>query len=243
MEEPVVPFRSDFPFIEAMNEAARTLGTPRSVEETVSAITFAAKDTVPHANHASISLVDRHGTMHTLVPTDKFVADADQLQCELAEGPCLDAALGTPLVCSDDLAHDARWPLYAPRAVSMGVGGQMALHLFDDSGSRGGLNLYFDRAGLIDAQTVAVAELFATLAAAAMGHARELDGLNRALQTRTNIGKAIGILMERYELDEERAFQFLVRTSQTGNVKLRVIADEIIAAANTKVHARRTSQR
>jgi hypothetical protein len=116
----------------------------------------------------------------------------------------------------------------------MGIGAQMALHLFDDHGSHGGLNLYFDQAGRIDAQTVAVAELFATLAAAAMGHARELDGLNHALRTRTDIGKAIGILMERYELDEDRAFQFLVRTSQTGNVKLRVIADEIIDAANTR---------
>jgi ANTAR domain-containing protein len=175
--------------------------------------------------------------MHTLVPTDQFVADADRLQCELGEGPCLDAVLGTPLVRSDDLAHDARWPTYKPRAVLMGVGGQMALHMFHDNGSLGGLNLYFDRPGLIDGQTVAVAELFAVLAAAAMGHARELDGLNRALQTRTSIGKAIGLLMERYELDEERAFQFLVRTSQTGNVKLRVIADEIVTAANAKVHA------
>jgi hypothetical protein len=238
-----VSYSSDFTFVEAMNEAARTLGTPRSVDETVNAITFAAKDTIPHAGHASISLVDKRGTMHTLVPTDQLVADADRLQSELAEGPCLDAALGTPLVHSNDLARDDRWPRYAPRAVSMGVGGQMALHLFDDSGSRGGLNLYFDHAGLIDAQTVAVAELFAILAAAAMGHARELDGLNRALQTRTNIGKAIGILMERYDLDEDRAFQFLVRTSQTGNVKLRVIADEIIAAANKKVHGRPRSQR
>jgi hypothetical protein len=95
------------------------------------------------------------------------------------------------------------------------------------------------------AQTVAVAELFATLAAAAMGHARELDGLNRALQTRTAISKAIGIVMERYGLDEDRAFQFLVRTSQTGNVKLRAIAYEIIAAANTRMQSQgdRGSQR
>jgi hypothetical protein len=51
----------------------------------------------------------------------------------------------------------------------MGIGAQMALHLFDDHRLPGGLNLYFDQAGLIDAQTVAFAELFDTLAAAAMG--------------------------------------------------------------------------
>jgi hypothetical protein len=232
-----VPSPLDATLLEAMNEAARTLAAPQSVDDTVTVISFAARDTVPDVDHASISVVDRHGAMKTLVPTDKFVADADRLQCELGEGPCLDAALGTPLVRSDDLAHENRWPRYAPRAASMGVGGQLALHLFDARTAIGGLNLYFDRPGLIDAHTVALAELFATLAAAAMGHAHEVEGLHHALQSRTAIGKAIGILMERYGLDDDRAFQFLVRTSQTGNVKLRVIADEIIAAANTRNHA------
>jgi hypothetical protein len=82
-----VPISSSPSLLEAMIEAARTLRSPQSVEATVRAITFAATDTVPHTEHASISLVDRHGTMHTLVPTDQLVADADRLQCTLGEGP------------------------------------------------------------------------------------------------------------------------------------------------------------
>lgn len=34
--------------------------------------------------------------------------------------------------------------------------------------------------------------------------------------------------MERYGLDSDRAFAFLVRVSQSGNVKLRDVADGII---------------
>jgi AmiR/NasT family two-component response regulator len=42
------------------------------------------------------------------------------------------------------------------------------------------------------------------------------------------IGQAVGILMERYRLDPHRAFAFLVRTSQVGNLKLHDVAKGIV---------------
>jgi AmiR/NasT family two-component response regulator len=46
------------------------------------------------------------------------------------------------------------------------------------------------------------------------------------------VGQAIGIVMERYGIDGERAFQFLVRASSTSNIKLRVIAEELVQQAD-----------
>jgi AmiR/NasT family two-component response regulator len=37
--------------------------------------------------------------------------------------------------------------------------------------------------------------------------------------------------MERYKIPEQQAFAFLTRLSQNRNVKLRIIAEELIAAA------------
>ena len=54
-------------------------------------------------------------------------------------------------------------------------------------------------------------------------------GLNTALDTRKLIGQAQGILMERYHLDEARAFEVLRRYSQDHNVKLRQVAEDLIA--------------
>jgi AmiR/NasT family two-component response regulator len=54
-------------------------------------------------------------------------------------------------------------------------------------------------------------------------------GLNTALDTRKLIGQAQGILMERYGLDEARAFEVLRRYSQDRNVKLREVAEHLIA--------------
>ena len=52
--------------------------------------------------------------------------------------------------------------------------------------------------------------------------------LRQALQTNRTTGTAVGIVMTRYELDSERAFKVLVRTSQQSNRKLHDIAAEVV---------------
>ncbi len=75
------------------------------------------------------------------------------------------------------------------------------------------------------------ARLFATHAAIILGHAQQEDQLNEALRNRKTIGQAIGILMERYRIDADRAFQFLIRASSTSNVKLRDVAEEVVTSS------------
>ena len=63
----------------------------------------------------------------------------------------------------------------------------------------------------------------------AVGEAETTVGqLRKALQTNRTIGTAVGIVMTRYELDLERGFQVLVRTSQQSNRKLHDIATEVV---------------
>jgi AmiR/NasT family two-component response regulator len=54
------------------------------------------------------------------------------------------------------------------------------------------------------------------------------------VKTRQAVGRAVGIVMERYGLNEQRAFAFLARVSQTRNVKLRQVAAEMVADAETR---------
>jgi AmiR/NasT family two-component response regulator len=75
---------------------------------------------------------------------------------------------------------------------------------------------------------VQLAERFATQAGAMLGYAKQVEQLSQALHTRTDIGTAVGILMERYNIDQHRAFAFLTRSSQTRNIKVRVLAQQII---------------
>jgi AmiR/NasT family two-component response regulator len=73
-----------------------------------------------------------------------------------------------------------------------------------------------------------MAELFASHAALALDAVEIVGSLSRAVATRQVIGEAVGVIMERYQIDSQRAFAFLTRTSQQSNVKLRDVAAQIV---------------
>ena len=79
-----------------------------------------------------------------------------------------------------------------------------------------------------------MAELFATHAAVAFGKARDIDNLTVALKSRTVIGQATGLVMAKYDLDQDAAFAFLQRTSSHLNMKLRQVAEQIVVEANAR---------
>ena len=88
--------------------------------------------------------------------------------------------------------------------------------------------MYSTESEAIDPQAPGIADLFAAHAALALGNVRELDDLYAALATREVIGKAVGLLMAKYHLDEDAAFGFLVRTSSHSNTKVREIAARMV---------------
>lgn len=56
-----------------------------------------------------------------------------------------------------------------------------------------------------------------------------VENLNRALETRTVIGMALGILMQRLDLDDEQAWSYLTRCSQDQNRRVCDLASTIVA--------------
>lgn len=56
---------------------------------------------------------------------------------------------------------------------------------------------------------------------------RQVATLGEAVEHRTSIGIALGMIMERLELDNERAFAYLRTCSQAQNRKLYDLAVEI----------------
>lgn len=196
-------------------------------------LTAAACQAMEKVDFASVTLVRADGAIETLAPTDDLALEADRLQYRLREGPCYDAATDDAMFIAEDLAHDARWPQYAPQAAALGIGAQMGLDLQAPHGERAALNLYsLDPQPFLD--DVPVAEVFAAQAALMLGFTNTLDQMSYALESRKTIGQALGIVMERYQIDEERAFAFLVRVSRDSNVKLRAVAADIVAGHNSR---------
>jgi AmiR/NasT family two-component response regulator len=81
----------------------------------------------------------------------------------------------------------------------------------------------------------AVSVYNARLLAEARGRAEQLQ---RAMSSRTVIDQAIGIMRSRSGGSSEEAFDRLTQISQAENVKLRVVAERLVAEAVKRARAR-----
>lgn len=218
----------------ALAEAARTINESRSLGETLDSIVQTVVLALSEFDHAGISISHRDGKIETMSGTDQLVWELDDIQYSLMEGPCVDAVRKEPVVVVEHARHDQRWPHYMPQAAQRGLRAQLGLRLYTENETLGGLNLYSTQSETIDPDSVHLAELFATHAAIVLGRVRVEDQLNQAIATRKVIGQAIGIIVERYQIPSDRAFQFLVRASQHGNIKLRDVAQEVVESTDQK---------
>lgn len=206
--------------------------TPGDLDATLVQITAAAVEVLPDVQYASITIKHADGRLETAAPTDDVLLGIDAAQYELQEGPCYEAAVDTVHVTAPDLASDARFPRYAPVAVAAGIRAQAGIRLFENESSQGALNLYSEQVGAFEDLGI-LGQLFAHQSAVALDYAREIESLQEAMHNRGTIGQAIGIVMERFQLDDARAFGFLVRLSQHENLKVRVLAEELVAGSRT----------
>ncbi|GAB7006572.1 GAF and ANTAR domain-containing protein [Nocardioides sp. AN3] len=211
-------------------DAARQLSQalrPGDLDATLERITRAAVEVLPEVDYASITVKHASGHLETAAPTDEAIIKLDAAQYQLQEGPCYESATETVHVLSPHLADDVRFPRYAPVAVRAGILAQAGLRLFDTPTANGALNLYSVHEGSFE-DLGTLHELFVHHAATALAYAREIGQLQEAVKTRQVIGQAVGVTMERFGLNEARAFGFLTRLSQDTNVKLRVVAERLL---------------
>ncbi|GAA2094868.1 GAF and ANTAR domain-containing protein [Streptomyces albiaxialis] len=207
-------------------DMARTLLGQDSVQETLDQIVRHAVSLVGGCEQAGILVVEGWRDVRTLAATSELVHASDRLQQETGQGPCFDATRRKTEVfrIADMNASLHRWPKYAPRARRLGIGSVMGFLLFTDDDNLGALDMYSTRRRAFTERSERVGWLLASHAAVALASARTHAQLGEALETRNEIGEALGIVMERYTLTEEQAFAVLRRSSQDRNVKLRDIA-------------------
>ena len=211
---------------------AREINQPRDLDATLQAIVESAQRSMPGIDQVGISIAHRDGTIETRAATGDLVWQLDSLQYGINEGPCVYAIKVEPVVKVEHALHEPRWPRYMPQAVEMGLRAQLGLALYNDAVTLGGLNMYSTSSDTIDPEVENLAELFAAHAAVTLGRAQREDQLRTALTSRQLIGQAVGIVMERYGMDETRAFDYLARVSSHSNVKLRDVAQEVVDQTN-----------
>jgi hypothetical protein len=99
---------------------------------------------------------------------------------------------------------------------------------------RTALNLYARDAHVFGPQTRLGAGVFGLQAAALLHGADHAAQLGIALESRDLIGQAKGILMERFAVTDDAAFQMLVSSSQDTNLKLVEVARWLARESNAR---------
>jgi GAF domain-containing protein len=211
-----------------MAELARAAAAPRSLEDVLSDVTGSAKELISGTDTAGVLLIGKGGKFETLAATSDLPHRLDELQMKYTEGPCVEAALDEVIVRTDDFRTEERWPQYSPAVVELGVLSGLSFKLYTADRTAGALNLFGFKPNAFDAEAETIGAVLAAHAAAAILASRQGEELQSALSTRDRIGQAKGIIMERYGVDDIRAFEMLRRLSQESNTRLVEIAQQVI---------------
>lgn len=208
--------------------AAGELVSQHTVEETLDQVLAMCVEMIDGCDLAGISLV-RDGRVRTLAATGEVLRAIDDMQFRLQEGPCYDAIRLQEVVTADDLATDTRWPTWGPIVSDKtGVHSSMSFRLFSTHQALGALNLYSKVPAAFGPEDALEGQVVASQAAVTLAAILQEEQLKRAVETRTVIGQATGILMERFELDADSAFAVMRRLSQDLNIKLYALARGLV---------------
>ena len=176
----------------------------------------------------------------TAAYTTAGTLEIDAAQYSVGDGPCLDAFRNGRENLVDFSEAEQRWPAFIEACDPGDVQTLLALPL--ESGGRrfGALNLYayaphaFDHTDLVVVRMAARRAADAVAAAVALVGARAVAGqMEQAMASRAVIEQAKGVIMARHGITETAAFELLRQQSQEQNLKLRVLASQLVAEARS----------
>jgi hypothetical protein len=215
-------------------ELGRLSFAEHSLESVVGRVTELAAHVLPREAATSVTIVHRRPV--TAAGSHQLATALDVVQYRLGAGPCLSAATtGRPAAIADTRAP-SDWTEFATTAAEQGCGSVLSYPLPLPPGTPGALNVYLPGAALDGEQTKNAIDRFATSAVVPVANAYlyrsavdRAEQLRAALASRAVIDQAKGILMERFKLTADRAFDVLARVSMERNTKVRDLAQQVVA--------------
>ncbi|MEI8410830.1 MULTISPECIES: GAF and ANTAR domain-containing protein [unclassified Kribbella] len=218
------------PTADAFARLAIELHDAPGVEETIEAVVQFALQALS-CTYAGVALYSRGSQAEIAATTDPVVADVYSLQISSQNGPLVTALRERTTVLIRDTLTDDRWPEWAEKVAALGVRSVLDVPLATGDAPRstvGVLGLYSPTPDAFSEDDEAIAHILARHASVAVASARHEETMAQAVDARKLVGQAMGILMERFDVDGDRAFAILKRYSQDTNTKLRDVAQQLV---------------
>ncbi|MHA7262299.1 ANTAR domain-containing protein [Arthrobacter sp. TMN-37] len=173
----------------------------------------------------------------TVASSSEYARQMDEIQYNFDDGPCLRAAREEKLVHVTDITQDTRFPDYRDAIADHGIRSILGIPILLEGDANAGLNLYSDTVDAFDDDAIAAAESFADEASKALRLAVRMarltesaNDLKAAMESRTTIDLAVGIIMGQNRCSQDEAFGILQSASNSRNMKLRDVAAAIVAS-------------
>lgn len=205
----------------------------------VRALTQVLIEAIPGSAGAGVSLMDARGQRTSTSATDPVVLEADQLQYDLRQGPCLTAWAQQTTILIDDTQSEKRWPAWIRGIAHLPLRSALSCPLSTPHGAIGALKIYSRNPGGFDSRTLRLAGLLARPGALMLANAQARDAAQHfrtglvALKGHDALGTAMGILMVRRRCSREQAFAMLITISRERNQPLHQLAQEIVSGETT----------
>jgi hypothetical protein len=193
----------------------------------------------PHGQvHCGITLL-RNRAAGTVASSSERAQAVDEIQYKFGDGPCLRSCREGVLVHVPDFELDTEFPEYNETVLKNGIRSVLAVP-FDLPGgnARAGLNLYSDKPNAFDAAAVEHAVSYVRQAAKGLRlavllaqHSDTASNLKAAMESRTIIDTAVGIIIAQNRCSQEEAIRLIKSASSNRNLKLRDVAAAIVESA------------
>ncbi|MDM7991627.1 GAF and ANTAR domain-containing protein [Arthrobacter sp. zg-Y877] len=161
------------------------------------------------------------------------------IKYDFIEGPCPTAVLEQAAVHIPDLQREKRWPQYVDVLNQAGLHSVLVFPMDLESDGAATLSLYSTRPGYFDAATIEQVRDYSRritkplrLAARLVSGGEHSADLRAAMDSRTVIDLAVGIVMAQNRCNQDEAFNILVSASGSRNIKLRQIAEQVVASVS-----------
>lgn len=218
-------------------ELSRLLLAEETLETTLQRVADLAVRTIPDCDAAGVTLYLRDSYI-TAAYTDERVLPIDRGQYDTGEGPCLEAIHAKKVNRAVIEEACADYPRFVDAALAEGIRSFLAAPLIVQGRAIGALNLYSRQPHGFEPLDELVISLYTGQAAVAVANANVYrdamllaEQLQEAIASRAVIEQAKGVLAARRGICVEEAFELLRTWSQTRNVKLRQIAQEVVSSA------------
>jgi GAF domain-containing protein len=218
----------------AFDELATMSFADHSLQSVVQKVTDLAARVIPGEPVSSVTIV-RDGHPVTIAASGHLARELDEAQYRSGDGPCLQAAVTGAPVTVADTRTDPRWPAVTALADARGCRSSLSYPLPSQEAVTGALNLYSRSRQAFDERTQGLLARFAAYAVVPVSNmylyrtaVQRAEHLAAALDSRAVIDQAKGILMERFRMTADQAFQALARVSMDSNRKVREVAEQFV---------------